>query len=265
MPRFSANLSMLFGEHDFFDRFDAAAEAGFAGVEYVGPYDHPIETVAARLKKNNLIQVLFNLPPGDWGRGERGIGVLPDRVEEFRRGVDTATSYAKALGCAQVNCLAGIAPQGVDRAALESVFVENLKFAAAKLKEAGIRLLIEPINTIDIPGFFLTNTKQALEIIEKVGSDNLYLQYDIYHMQIMEGDLARTIENNLGRIAHIQLADNPGRHEPGTGEINYPFLYAHLDRIGYVGWVGAEYKPKAGTVAGLGWFKEFARKADAAA
>ncbi|PSJ64099.1 hydroxypyruvate isomerase [Pseudaminobacter soli (ex Li et al. 2025)] len=265
MPRFSANLSMLFGEHDFLDRFDAAAEAGFAGVEYIGPYDHSIETVAARLKKNNLVQVLFNLPPGDWGRGERGIAVLPDRVEEFRRGVDTAISYAKALGCSQVNCLAGIAPQGVDRAELEKIFVGNLKFAAAKLKEAGIRLLIEPINTIDIPGFFLTNTKQALEIIEKVGSDNLYLQYDIYHMQIMEGDLARTIEKHLGRIAHIQLADNPGRHEPGTGEINYAFLYEHLDRIGYAGWVGAEYKPKAGTAAGLGWFKEFARKADAAA
>jgi hydroxypyruvate isomerase len=211
------------------------------------------------------VQVLFNLPPGDWGRGERGIAVLPDRVEEFRRGVDTAISYAKALGCGQVNCLAGIAPHGVDRAALEAVFIENLKFAAAKLKEAGIRLLIEPINTIDIPGFFLTNTKQALEIIGKVGSDNLYLQYDIYHMQIMEGDLARTMEKHLGRIAHIQLADNPGRHEPGTGEINYPFLYEHLDRVGYAGWVGAEYKPKAGTAAGLGWFKEFARKADAAA
>jgi len=265
MPRFSANLSMLFGEHDFLDRFDAAAAAGFTGVEYVGPYDHPVEAVAARLKKNDLVQVLFNLPPGDWGRGERGIAVLPDRIEEFRRGVDTAIAYAKALGCGQVNCLAGIAPEGVDRAALETVFVENLKFAAAKLKDAGIRLLIEPINTIDIPGFFLTNTKQALEIIEKVGSDNLYLQYDIYHMQIMEGDLARTIEKHLGRIAHVQLADNPGRHEPGTGEINYPFLYDHLDRIGYAGWIGAEYKPKAGTVAGLGWFEEFATKANAAA
>ncbi|WP_019170366.1 2-oxo-tetronate isomerase [Pseudaminobacter salicylatoxidans] len=265
MPRFSANLSMLFGEHDFLDRFDAAAEAGFTGVEYIGPYDHPIETVAARLKKNNLVQALFNLPPGDWGRGERGIAVLPDRIEEFRRGVDTAIAYAKALGCTQVNCLAGIAPEGVDRDALEVVFVENLKFAAAKLDDAGIRLLIEPINTIDIPGFFLTNTEQALEIIEKVGSDNLYLQYDIYHMQIMEGDLARTIEKNLGRIAHIQLADNPGRHEPGTGEINYPFLYAHLDRIGYAGWIGAEYKPKAGTVEGLGWFREFVGKESAAA
>ncbi|RUM96474.1 hydroxypyruvate isomerase [Pseudaminobacter arsenicus] len=265
MPRFSANLSMLFTEHEFLDRFDAAAKAGFGGVEYIAPYDHAPETVAARLKQNGLVQVLFNLPPGDWANGERGIAVLPDRVEEFRAGVETAITYANTLGCGQVNCLAGIAPVGVERDVLEKVFVENLSFAAEKLKAAGIRLLIEPINTRDIPGFFLTNTKQALDIIKRVGSDNLYLQYDIYHMQIMEGDLARTIEANLGRIAHIQLADNPGRHEPGTGEINYPFLYEHLDRIGYSGWVGAEYKPKAGTFEGLGWFREFAGKASVAA
>jgi hydroxypyruvate isomerase len=265
MPKFSANISMLFGEHDFLDRFDAAAQAGFAGIEYISSYDHPPEVVAARLKKNRLTQALFNLPPGDWAKGERGIAVLPDRIDEFRRGVDTAIVYAKALGCAQVNCLAGIAPLGVERSMLETVFVENLAFAAGKLKEAGIRLLIEPINTRDIPGFFLTGSRQALAIIDRVGSDNLYLQYDIYHMQVMEGNLARTIEANLGRIAHIQLADNPGRHEPGTGEINYPFLYDHLDRIGYTGWVGAEYKPKAGTVEGLGWFRAFAGKGSAAA
>ena len=255
MPKFSANLSMLFTEHDFFDRFDAAARAGFSGVEYIGPYDHEPGVVAARLGKSGLSQVLFNLPPGEWAKGERGIAVLADRTEEFRSGVDKAITYAKALGCAQVNCLAGIAPEGADAANLEGVFVENLKFAAEHLEKAGIRLLIEPINTRDIPGFFLTNTKQALAIIERVESKNLFLQYDIYHMQIMEGDLARTIEQNLGRIAHIQLADNPGRHEPGTGEINYPFLYEHLDRIGYAGWIGAEYKPKAGTVEGLGWFR----------
>ena len=265
MPRFSANLSMLFGEHEFLDRFDAAARAGFKGVEYLGPYDHPPEVVAARLKKNGLTQVLFNLPAGDWAGGERGIGILPDRIDEFRRGVDTAITYATALGCSQVNCLAGIAPQGVDRAALENVFVENLAFAAKRLKEAGIRLLIEPINHRDIPGFFVNTSRQGLAIIERVGSDNLWLQYDIYHMQVMEGDLARTIEANLGRIAHIQIADNPGRHEPGTGEINYPYLYAHIDRLGYAGWVGAEYKPKAGTVEGLGWFKEFAGKGSVAA
>jgi hydroxypyruvate isomerase len=265
MPKFSANLSMLFTEHDFLDRFDAAAKAGFVGVEYIGPYDHEPEVVAARLKKNALTQVLFNLPPGDWSKGERGIAILPERVEEFRKGVDKAITYARALGCGQVNCLAGIAPQGAGRAALESTFVENLRFAARKLKDAGVKLLIEPINTRDIPGFFLTHSRQGLQLVERVGSDNLYLQYDIYHMQVMEGDLARTIEKNLGRIAHIQLADNPGRNEPGTGEINYPFLHEHLDRIGYSGWIGAEYKPKTGTEAGLGWFKPFARNGSAAA
>jgi hydroxypyruvate isomerase len=266
MPKFSANLSMLFTEHDFLDRFDAAARAGFKGVEYIGPYDHAPDVVAARLKKNGLSQVLFNLPPGDWAKGERGIAVLPDRVEEFRAGVDKAITYAKALGCGQVNCLAGIAPKEVSREAAEDVFVENLKFAADRLGTAGIKLLVEMINDkVDIPGFFLTSTKQALGILERVGSDNLYLQYDIYHMQVMEGDLARTIEANLPRIAHIQLADNPGRHEPGTGEINYPFLYEHLDRIGYEGWVGAEYKPRDGTEAGLGWLKQMNKAGSAAA
>jgi hydroxypyruvate isomerase len=256
---------MLFTEHDFLDRFDAAARAGFRGVEYIGPYDHAPDVIAARLRKNGLSQVLFNLPAGDWAGGERGIGCLPGRVEEFRRGVDTAITYAKALGCDQVNCLAGIAPKGVAPDVVEDAFVENLKFAADRLEQAGVKLLIEAINTLDIPGFFLTTSDQALHIIDRVGSQNLYFQYDIYHMQIMEGDLARTIEENRGRIAHIQLADNPGRHEPGTGEINYPFLYDHLDRIGYSGWVGAEYKPKAGTEAGLGWFREFAGKGSAAA
>ena len=264
MPKFAANLSMLFTEHDFLDRFDAAAAAGFKGVEYLGPYDHPAEAVAARLKKNGLTQVLFNLPSGNWAGGERGIAVLPDRVEEFREGVDRAVAYAKALECGQVNCLAGIAPAGADRAELEETFVRNLEFAADRLGRAGIRLLVEMINDkVDIPGFFLTGTQQALGLLERVGSTNLYLQYDIYHMQVMEGDLARTIEANLGRIAHIQLADNPGRHEPGTGEINYPFLHQFLDRIGYDGWVGAEYKPAGGTEAGLGWFREFAGRAAA--
>jgi hydroxypyruvate isomerase len=265
MPRFSANLSMLFTEHDFLDRFDAAARAGFTGVEYIGSYDHPPEVVAARLEKNGLAQVLFNLPVGNWTAGERGIAVLPDRIDEFRKSVDAAIAYAKALACPQVNCLAGIAPAGVDRAVLENVFVENLKYAAPRFEAAGIKLLIEAINTkVDIPGFFLTNSAQALAIIDRVGSNNLYFQYDIYHMQVMEGDLARTIENNLGRIAHIQLADNPGRHEPGTGEINFSYLYEHLDRIGYSGWIGAEYKPKAGTEAGLGWFKALSGRKSAA-
>jgi hydroxypyruvate isomerase len=256
---------MLFTEHGFLDRFDAAARAGFEAVEYVGPYDYPAEVVAARLKKNGLTQALFNLPAGDWTAGERGIAVLPDRVEEFRRGVDTAIGYAKALDCAQLNCLAGIAPPDIDRETLGATLVDNLSYAAAKLEQAGIRLLVEPINQRDIPGFFLGTSRQALALMDRVGSDNLFLQYDIYHMQVMEGDLARTIETNLERIAHIQIADNPGRHEPGTGEINYSFLFAHIDRLGYSGWVGAEYKPRAETETGLGWFGAVARIGNAAA
>lgn len=260
MPRFSANLSMLFGEFDFLDRFDAAARAGFDAVEYIGPYEYPPETIAERLKRNGLEQALFNLPLGDWAAGERGIAILPDRVEEFRAGVDVAIRYATALGCGQVNCIAGVAPAGVPTAALEEVFVENLRYAAERLGRAGIRLLVEPINTREIPGFFLTTSGQALAIIDRVGANNLFLQYDIYHMQVMEGDLARTIEVNLPRIAHIQVADNPGRHEPGTGEINFPFLFDHLDRIGYRGFVGAEYRPATTTEAGLGWFSPHARE-----
>jgi hydroxypyruvate isomerase len=255
MPRFAANLSMLFTEVDFLDRFAAAAEAGFSGVEYLFPYDYPAEDIKARLDANRLEQVLFNLPAGDWAKGERGIACHPDRVEAFRAGVDKAIAYAKVLGNTQVNCLAGIAPQGVDCASVEQTFVDNLKYAADKLAAAGIRLVMEAINTRDIPGFYLNNTKQALAIRDKVGSDNLYLQYDIYHMQIMEGDLARTVADNLAAINHVQLADNPGRNEPGTGEINYRFLFEHLERIGYQGWIGCEYKPATTTVAGLGWMK----------
>ncbi len=257
MPRFAANLTMLFTELPFLDRFEAAAKAGFTGIEYLFPYDFAAEELAAKLKANGLVQVLHNLPAGDWAKGERGIAILPDRVDEFRAGVERAIIYATVLGCGQVNCLAGIAPAGADRAVLEATFVANLAWAAPRLKAAGIKLLIEAINQIDIPGFFLNTTAQSLDLIAKTGSDNVFVQYDIYHMQITEGDLARTMERNLAMIPHIQLADNPGRHEPGTGEINYPFLFSHLDRIGYAGWVGAEYKPKAGTAEGLGWFSGF--------
>lgn len=260
MPRFSANLSLLFCEHEFLDRFDAAARAGFTAVEYISPYEHPPEVVAERLRRNGLEQALFNLPLGDWSAGERGIAILPDRVEEFRAGVDKAIRYATALGCTQVNCIAGIAPAGVPTSVLEDLLVENLAYAADRLERAGIRLLVEPINTRDMPGYFLTTSGQALAIMDRVGSRNLYLQYDVYHMQVMEGDLARTIEANLARIAHIQIADNPGRHEPGTGEINYPFLFGHLDRIGYRGFVGAEYRPAKTTEAGLGWFSPYAKR-----
>jgi hydroxypyruvate isomerase len=257
MPKFCANLTMLYNEVDFIERFGAAAKSGFKGVEFLFPYAYPKEQLADELGKHKLTQVLHNLPAGDWAKGERGIACHPDRVNEFQDGVGKAIEYATVLGCKQVNCLAGIAPQGVPEDKLRATFVANLKFAAPKLAQAGIKLLVEPINTRDIPSFYLTRTKQALGILDEVGSSNLWVQYDIYHMQIMEGDLARGMQENLARIAHLQLADNPGRNEPGTGEINYPFLFDWIDRIGYQGWIGCEYKPKAETVAGLGWLKPY--------
>ena len=256
MPKFCANLTLLFNEHPFMERFGAAARAGFKGVEYLFPYDFPKEQLAEALRAHGLTQVLHNLPAGDWAGGERGIACHPDRVGEFQDGVGTAIEYARVLGCGQLNCLAGLCPDAPGEHQ-RAAFISNLKFAAMKLREAGIKLLIEPINTRDIPGFYLTRSSQALEIIREVGSDNLFLQYDIYHMQVMEGDLAKTIEANLALIPHMQLADNPGRNEPGTGEINYPFLFEHIDRIGYQGWIGCEYKPRTSTEAGLGWVRPY--------
>jgi hydroxypyruvate isomerase len=253
MPRFVANLTMLFNELPFLDRFAAAEAAGFSGVEYLFPYDFEKAALRERLEQHGLAQVLHNLPAGDWAAGERGIAILPDRVDEFRDGVLRAIDYAKALDCKQLNCLVGIAPVGADGFELNEVLARNLRFAADALARENIRLLIEPVNTRDIPGFFLNRTEQAVQIISDVGSDNLFIQYDIYHMQVMEGDIAPTLRRHLARIAHVQLADNPGRNEPGTGEINYPFLFRHLDEIGYRGWVGCEYKPKTTTVEGLGW------------
>ncbi|MFT0532120.1 hydroxypyruvate isomerase [Castellaniella hirudinis] len=258
MPKFAANLSMLFTEIDFLDRFAAAAKAGFQGVEYLFPYAYAKEDLIQRLKDNGLEQVLHNLPAGDWAAGERGIACHPDRVEEFKQGVAQAIDYATALNCPQVNCLAGIVPEGVDHATAHRTFVDNLRYAAAELKKAGIRLVIEPINTFDIPGFFLSRTDQALAILAEVGSDNLKVQYDIYHAQRMEGELANTISKQLAAIGHIQLADNPGRNEPGTGEINYQWLFRHIDGTGYNGWIGCEYKPAARTEDGLGWIKALA-------
>lgn len=256
MPRFSANLSMLYSEHTFLDRFAAAADDGFTAVEYLGPYDETPDNVARALQANGLTQALFNLPSGDWAGGERGIGGLPGREAEFREGVARAIDYAAALGCTQINCLAGIAPAGRE-AAHEAVLVENLKFAADALGQNGIRLLLEPINTRDIPGFLVTRSDQALRIMDAVGSGNLWLQYDFYHMQIMQGDLLPTFERLQHRIAHVQIADTPGRHEPGTGEIAYPFVLSSLDRLGYDGWVGCEYKPAGGTSVGLGWIRDW--------
>ena len=255
MPRFAANLSMLFTEVPFLDRFERAAKAGFTAVEFLFPYPFPTAEIKSRLEANGLQIVLHNLPAGDWDAGERGIACLPDRVAEFRAGVAKAVEVGTALGVPQINCLAGKAPAGVDDALLRQTFVENLRFAAAELKKVGIKLLIEPINNYDIPGFWLNKTDKALGIIDEVGSDNLFVQYDIYHAQRYEGELAATMTKHLARIAHIQLADNPGRNEPGTGEINYGFLFAHLERIGYQGWIGCEYKPATTTEAGLGWLR----------
>jgi hydroxypyruvate isomerase len=257
MPRFCANLTMLWNEHGFMDRFAAAAKAGFKCVEYLFPYAYDKQQLAEQLRRHGLVQVLHNLPAGDWDKGERGIACHPGRAKEFQAGVARAIEYATALDCHQVNCLAGIRPRHADPNDARETFIKNLQYAAARLRDAGIRLLIEPINTRDIPGFFLNHSRQALDIIQAVGSDNLFLQYDIYHMQIMEGDLARTIETNLARIPHLQLADNPGRNEPGTGEINYPFLFSHIDRLGYAGWIGCEYKPLTTTDAGLAWIRPY--------
>ncbi len=253
MPKLAANLTMLWNEIDFLDRFDAAAKAGFDAVEYLFPYAYPKDALAERLGRHGLKQVLHNLPAGDWAKGERGIACDPVRVGEFQDSVGKAIDYARTLGCSQVNCLAGIVPAGADAEKARATLVGNLRFAADRLAAVDIRLLIEPINTFDMPGFFLSHTKQALDIIRDTGSSNLYVQYDIYHMQRMEGELANTIKANLAKIAHMQLADNPGRNEPGTGEINYRFLFGFLDSIGYDGWIGCEYKPKGGTDEGLGW------------
>jgi hydroxypyruvate isomerase len=253
MSKLAANLTMLFGEVDFLDRFEAAARAGFRGVEFLFPYAYEAQALKGRLRDHGLVQVLHNLPAGNWAGGERGIACFPDRVDEFRAGVDQAIEYANALGCDQVNCLAGILPSAVDPAAARETLVQNLRYAAPRLKAAGVALLIEPLNTRDVPGFFLSGTGQAIEIIDAVASDNLWLQYDIYHMQIMEGDVAPAIERLLPRIRHMQLADVPGRHEPGTGEIDFGSLLTRIDRIGYAGWIGCEYIPKADTTAGLGW------------
>ena len=253
MTKLAANLTMLYNEVDFLDRFEAEAKSGFAAVEYLFPYAYPKEQLVELLSRHRLVQVLHNLPAGDWAGGERGIACHPDRIGEFQDGVGKAIAYAQALGCTQVNCLAGIAPPGVDPQKVRATFVDNLRFAADPLGAAGIKLLIEPINTYDIPGFYLSRTQQALDVIRATGSPNVFVQYDVYHMQRMEGELANTIKAHLPQIAHVQIADNPGRNEPGTGEINYRFLLGFLDAIGYDGWIGCEYKPKGKTVNGLGW------------
>ncbi|WP_394780736.1 hydroxypyruvate isomerase [Undibacterium sp.] len=253
MTKLAANLTMLFNELGFLDRFEAAARAGFRGVEFLFPYAFHADQIADKLNLYQLDLVLHNLPAGKWEAGERGIACHPDRVGEFQDGVGDALRYAKVLGVKQLNCLVGIQQKDVSHELAQQTLVDNLTFAADKLKAAGIRLLIEPINTYDIPGFFLSGTRQAVELIKATGSDNIFVQYDIYHMQRMEGELANTIRSNLPLIKHIQLADNPGRFEPGTGEINYRYLFKLLDELHYDGWIGCEYKPQNGTVEGLSW------------
>ncbi len=257
MPRFAANLSMLFTEVPLLERFGRAARAGFTAVELQFPYEQPAAVLREELVRHGLTMVLHNLPAGDWTAGDRGIAADPGRVAEFRAGVARAIEYATTLQVPRLNCLAGKLPPGVSAANARATLVVNLRHAAAALHEAGLTLLIEPINRFDVPGFVLQRSDDAVQLMDEVGAPNLKLQYDVYHQQRTEGELAATIERLLPRIGHIQVADNPGRHEPGTGEIHWPYLFAHLDRIGYDGHVGCEYKPAAGTEAGLGWMERF--------
>ncbi len=257
MPRFSANISMLFKELEFPERFEAAAQAGFKAVEIQFPYAWDKGQLARIAQHVGVEVVLINIPAGDSEKGDRGLGCLPGRVAEFREGVARAIDYAKALGCKQMNCLAGIAPPDVDGAKLRETYVANLRYAAGESMRHGMTLLIEPINTRTIPGFYLSRSAQALALIDEVDADNLKLQYDLFHMRIMGDDLAKTIEANLGRTGHMQVADVPGRHEPGTGEIDFPPLFDLIDRLGYRGWIGAEYVPTAKTEDGLAWAKKY--------
>ncbi len=257
MPQFSANLTMLFTDVDFLERFEKAARAGFKAVEYMFPYPYDAAELKDKLDRFGLQQVLFNLPAGDWDKGERGIALLPDRVNEFRSGVGKAVTYAKALGCPRVNCLVGLTPKDVPAETARKTLVDNLRFAAEALQKENIRLLIEPLNTRDIPGFYLFRTSDAVSLINEAGHANLFIQYDIYHMQVMEGDLTQSIRQNLKLIDHLQLADNPGRHEPGTGEINYTNLFRFIDEAGYAGFIGCEYKPSGKTEDGLGWMRPY--------
>jgi hydroxypyruvate isomerase len=257
VPKLAANLSLLFPQLDFLDRFAAAARAGFRAVEYQFPYAWPKDEVAERARAAGVDVVLHNLPAGDQAKGDRGIACLPDRTAEFREGVERGIEYAKTAGCPRLNCLAGLAPADAAPELLFETLVENVSFAAGRLKAAGLALMLEPVNTRSVPGFYLSTTRQALEVLDAAGADNAFLQYDIFHMQIMEGDLAKTIEYLLPRIGHMQLADVPDRHEPGTGEINFEFLLRHIDRVGYAGWIGCEYNPLADTSEGLAWAKPY--------
>ena len=255
MPRFAANLSMLYNDVDFLERFAAAARDGFQAVEYLFPYAYAPGQLAALLKEHGLQQVLFNAPPGDWDAGERGIACLPGREAEFREGIAKALQYAQALGCPRIHVLSGPVPPGVERESLKSLCVSNLRWAAQEAAHAGCDILIEPINLRDAPGYFLNRQDHAHELLDAVQADHLKVQMDLYHCQIVEGDVATKLRRYLptGRVAHLQIAGVPERHEPDRGELHYPYLFDVIDALGYTGWVGCEYRPAAGTTAGLGW------------
>jgi hydroxypyruvate isomerase len=253
--KFSANLSFLFNELPFLDRFEAARNVGFAAVEYMFPHEFDAHELKARLDALGLQQVLFNMPVPDWESGGRGLLILPDRVDEFRQNVRTAIEYARVLGVRQVNCLSGLRPMGANDSALRRTAVENLRQAAFEMGENDIRLLLEPINHFDMPGFYLNTAAQAEELIDEAGVPNIFIQFDIYHQQRMCGEIIATFLRLKDRIAHIQIADNPGRHEPGTGEINFANVFRALESVGYDGWIGCEYRPKTTTIEGLGWMR----------
>ncbi|MFT6591534.1 MAG: hydroxypyruvate isomerase [Rhodoferax sp.] len=262
MPKFAANLSMLYPEFAFLDRFEAAAKDGFKAVEYLFPYAFEASEIAARLQVHGLQQVLFNAPPGDWDSGERGLACLPGREAEFQKGIGEALAYAVTLNCPRIHIMAGLLPAGVERAALYDGYISQLRWAAAEAAQQGVDVLIEPINPRDIPGFFLNRQDHAHQVIADVGAPNLKVQMDLYHCQIVEGDLAMKLRQYLptGRVGHIQIAGVPDRHEPDLGELNFPYLFSILDELGFSGWVGCEYRPRAGmqpggTSAGLGWLK----------
>ncbi|MCL4766008.1 MAG: hydroxypyruvate isomerase family protein [Hyphomicrobiaceae bacterium] len=249
MPRFAANLSMMFNEVPFLDRFEAAAKAGFSGVEFLFPCEHPAAEIAARLEGAGLRQVLFNLPPGDWTKGERGLAALPGREAEFESAVRTALAYAEALGCPRVHAMSGLVHHGARRA----TYVANLKMAARMARDCGVEIIIEPINARDIPGYFLNRTSEARAVIHEVGEPNLGLQFDIYHRQVTEGDIATAIREYASLTRHYQIAGPPDRGEPDEGELDYPWLFELIDGTGFQGWIGCEYKPRRGTLEGLQW------------
>lgn len=253
MLKLAANLSLLFTESGFLERFEAAAKAGFRYVEYQFPYEFDQAEIGARVRAAGVEVVLHNIPSGDAAKGDRGLACLPERVDEFRQGVGRAIEYALAVRCPRLNCLAGVVPPGAPPEQFRRTLVENLRFAARELGKAGLSLMIEPINTRSVPGFFLNGSAQLVGILDEVGADNAFIQYDLFHMQIMEGDLAMTLQRLLPRIGHIQIADVPGRHEPGTGELNFTFLLAEIDRLGYKGSIGCEYNPLKDTLSGLAW------------